>query len=513
MERRDFIKNFGIAAVGAPLMIKGIQAQAMSSFINIPPEAEGRVLVLVRLNGGNDGLNSVIPIDQYANLTLQRNNIIIPENRILSVTDEIGFHPSMSGMKNLFDNGNLGILQNVGYPEQNRSHFRSMDIWSSGLIDAPATSGWLGRKLQTDFPEFPDNFPNEDYPHPFAISMGYQVSSTCQGTQSNFSHTVDDPNQVFNLGQGNFIDDGSCHANHLEFINNLINQTNKYGEDINTAANAGNTMSNLYDDENELAMHLQNVARLISGGLETSIYIVSLDGFDTHGNQAEQGDATTGTHADLMKTVSDAVNAFQDDLKLLGLEERVLGMSFSEFGRQIASNASYGTDHGDAGPMFFFGSCVNFDVMGSNPTIESTIQNQKGIDMEYDFRDVYASILKDWFGIPTTEIQPLFEHEITYLDIISCRLNATEEIETPESALLFPNPAYNNSTLQFHTESEWVKIQLFDLSGAELQVITDKFLDAGKHNVSIDLSELSFGIYLVVIQKESGTIEKKLQKM
>lgn len=513
MERRDFIKNFGIAAIGTPLLLKSMQVQAMSSFLNIPPEAEGRVLVLVRLNGGNDGLNTVIPIDQYANLNIQRNNIIIPENNILDITDEIGFHPSMSGMKSMFDDGKLGIIQNVGYPEQNRSHFRSMDIWSSGLIDAPATSGWLGRKLQTDFPEFPTDFPNEGYPHPFAISMGNTVSSTCQGTSSNFSHTVDDPTQVFDFNQGDFIDDGSCHSDHLEFINNLINQTNQYGAEINIAANAGNTLSSLYDSENELAMHLQNVARLISGGLETSLYIVNLNGFDTHGNQTETGDTTTGTHAELMQTVSDAIHAFQDDLKLLELQDRVLGMSFSEFGRQIASNASMGTDHGDAGPMFFFGSCLNFDIKGENPTIDSTIVGQKGIEMEYDFRDVYASILKDWFGIPTTEIQPLFEHNINYLDIISCKLNSSEEIESEVSALLFPNPAYNKSTLRLSTENEWVKIAVFDIKGSESMVALDKNLNAGSHDISIDISELTFGLYIISVQKESGNFELKLQKM
>lgn len=514
MKRRDFIKNMGMAAVGAPLLLSDFQVQAMSSFLNIDSAAEGRVLVLIRLNGGNDGLNTVIPIDQYANLVIQRNNVIIPESSILSVTDDIGFHPNMGGMQNMFNSGTLGIIQNVGYPEQNRSHFRSMDIWSSGLIDAPATTGWMGRKLQTDYPTFPEDYPNTNNPHPFAISMGNGVSSTCQGTKSNFSHTVNDPTEVFNLGQGDFIHDGSCHSEHLEYINLLINQTNEYGAEINDAASAGNTISAQYDNENELAVHLRNVAKLISGGLETKIYVLNVNGFDTHATQVDIGDSTTGDHADLMKTVSDAISAFQDDLKLLGIEDRVLGMSFSEFGRQIASNASYGTDHGDAAPLFLFGSCLDFTVKGNNPTVSDTITNQAGVPMETDFRDVYASVLKDWFGIPTSEIQPLFEHTITYQDIIKYKISAIgDEQNTNEQTLIYPNPAYNNTTVRFNSDSEWVKVSVLDLNGEELMTPVDKQLRAGLHDLPFNVSDLKRGQYILRIQKSSGQIESKLQKM
>lgn len=514
MKRRDFIKKMGLAAVGTPLLLKDLQVQAMNSFLNIADEARDRVLVLIRLNGGNDGLNSVIPIDQYANLERQRSNIIIPENDILGVTDTIGFHPVMNGMQRLYQDGKLGIIQSVGYPEQNRSHFRSMDIWTSGLIDSPARSGWLGRKLQVDYPTYPEEYPSEDHPHPFAISMGSNVSATCQGTVSNYSHTVNDPTQQFNLNQGDFIDDGSCHSEHLAFINNLINQTNLYGAEINDAASAGSSLSTLYDANNELAGHLRNVAKLISGGLETKIYVLNINGFDTHAGQVESNDPTIGDHANLMKEVSDAIEAFQDDLRLLNLEDRVIGMSFSEFGRQIASNASYGTDHGDAAPIFMFGTCLDFSVKGDNPTIGSQITNQAGVPMQYDFRDIYATILKDWFGIPQNEIQPLFEHDITYHELISCAITSVnDKAEQASKVTIFPNPGYNVSTLRFVSENEWVKVSVLSMQQEELLTPIDRQMSAGAHDVQMDISSLKSGQYIVLIKKNSGQMESRLTKM
>jgi len=513
MERRKFIKNLGVASIGVPLVLHGFQAQAMTSMLNVSPQAEDRVLILVRLNGGNDGLNTVIPTSNYANLNIQRPNIIVPESSILDLNGEIGLHPVLTGMQEMFQEGKLGIVHSVGYPEQNRSHFRSKDIWSSGLIEAPATSGWLGRKLQSDYATYPVDFPSEDEPHPFAINMGRGVSQTCQGSKANFSHTVKDPTKVFDLSQGDFVHDGSCNSNQLEYINELINQTNLYGAEINKADVAGSTLSQKYDENNELAVQFRNVAKLISGGLQTNIYILNVNGFDTHGSQVDDLDTTAGEHADLLKAVSDGISAFQDDLKLLNLEDRVIGMTFSEFGRQIASNASYGTDHGDAAPLMMFGSCLDFTVYGNTPDISNTIVKQDAVPLQVDFRDVYASVLKDWFGVPTSEIQALFEQSINYHSLISCKVDLGLEEELEFVALnVFPNPIYDKTTIQFACQSEWVKITFFDVMGEEVKTVVDKNLIKGSHDIVIDVSELNSGFYLVSIQKESGSLTSKVQK-
>jgi uncharacterized protein (DUF1501 family) len=352
MKRRNFVKNISLASLATPFVLKGINYQAIQNkLFGYSKNAEDRVLVMIRLNGGNDGLNTVIPLDAYDNLAIHRPNVILPQNSILQTTSTIGLHPAMSGMNNMFQDGKLCIIQNVGYPEQNRSHFRSMDIWSTGSLDQNETKGWLGRKFDSDYPNYPNDYPNANYPDPFAISMGYEVSSTCQGLMANFSHAVSDPFTNFTLYNSNEVSDGSYFGSHLEYISVLVAQTNAYVDQITAAANAGNTLSTMYDDNNPIAVQLRQVAQMISGGLKTKVYILNINGFDTHNAQVVASDKTTGDHANLLKTLSDAVAAFQDDISLLGIEKRVAGMTFSEFGRQIASYGSDGTDHGDAGPM------------------------------------------------------------------------------------------------------------------------------------------------------------------
>ncbi len=505
----------GLATVGTSFMLSDLKVQAMGGqLFNISSSAEGRILVIIRLNGGNDGLNTVIPIDQYANLSIQRSNILIPENDALKLTNEVGLHPVMTGIQNMYNDGVFGIIQNVGYPDQNRSHFRSMDIWSSGLIDAPASTGWLGRSFEIEHDLFPQGYPNTEYPDPFAISMGYDVSHTCQGVISNFSHAVNDPFATYNLPGGMPVSDGSYNGDHLEYLGVVMSQANSYGSQINAAAAAGSTKSTMYDSDNPLAMQLQNVARLISGGLKTAVYILNIDGFDTHGRQVEVSDSKLGTHTELLRTLSDAVTAFQDDVKLLGLDDRVLGMTFSEFGRQIASNASHGTDHGDAAPLFFFGNCLDFTIRGANPSIGNTVVKQAGLPMEFDFRDVYASVLKDWFGVEPIEIEALFEHNINYMSIIdsNCALGVDEDLERSE-VKVYPNPAFDKTKVKLMSEGEWIQVTLLDAGGRELMRVLDKPLLPGRHEIPVDIQELSSGEYLFMVRKNSGDFRVKLVKL
>ena len=515
MKRRNFVKNMALASAGTPILLNEMKLQSIGKkLFNVSAAADDRVLVIIRLNGGNDGLNTVIPIDQYANLTIQRNNVLVPEASILPLTAETGLHPVMTGMQGMYNSGKLGVIQNVGYPVQNRSHFRSMDIWSSGLIDTNATTGWLGRDFDNHYPNYPADYPSVQYPDPFAISMGYEVSSTCQGLMGNFSHSVNNPFDVYNLNSSGVLDDGTYYGSHMDYLATLIDQANAFGAQINTAANAGNTLSTLYDPNNPLAVQLQYVAQMISGGLQSKVYILNINEFDTHSSQVSPTDTTQGLHADLIKRLSDAVAAFQDDLGLLGLEDRVAGMTFSEFGRQVASNASLGTDHGDAAPMFLFGTCLDFGLMGPNPVIGNAIIPQEGVPMQIDFRDMYASILKDWFGVPTAEIQPLFEHTVTYYSLLgACSVGIDENELATNTAMIYPNPSFGNSTVRFVADNEWVKIDVYDLQMKKVAAVFDGNLPQGKHDIPMELKELKAGEYFVKIQKESGVVTTKLLKV
>jgi len=515
MKRRSFIKNLSLASLSLPFISNGFGMQAITKkLFGSSKNAEDRVLIIIRLNGGNDGLNMIIPIDQYDNLMIQRPNIILPQNQILSLTNSVGIHPIMTGMKTMFDQGKLTVVQNVGYPEQNRSHFRSSDIWTSGSLDINQTSGWMGRYFESEQANFPEDYPNIDFPDPFAISLGSELSTTCQGLMGNFSHAVSDPFNAANLLETSVENDGTYYGSQIEYIATMLNQTNEYGNQISVASNSGNSLSTLYDPTNSIAVQLKYIAQMISGGLKTKVYILNINGFDTHDSQVLQTNTTQGEHADLLKKLSDAIAAFQNDLQLLGLEERVAGMTFSEFGRQVASNGSFGTDHGDAAPLFLFGKCVNSGIIGPNPQINNQIDGQSGVEMEIDFRDVYASILKDWFEVPVSSIQNLFEHNITFINVLSgCTLGLSEDESLDLKNIVFPNPTPSNCTLKITTLNERVSVYIYSINGQMIKEIGSKDLSEGTHLIPCETSELPAGNYLIQVIKNSGALSLKLQKI
>lgn len=421
ISRRDFIKSSALASI--PLMLSGFPLFATKkSTAQFSCNDNDKILVLVQLQGGNDGLATIYDANQHANLQAVRSNIILPETSIINFHNEYGFHSAMQGMKDVWDIDCLGIIQNVGYPNQNRSHFRSMDIWNSASSTEDFVStGWIGRFYDLNHAAYPNGYPNTDNPHPFALTMGKIVSETCQGVNANYSLSLLDP---FNPGTALVSAEGNipanCFGDALSFINNTVSQTNAFASVISNAANAGNNLSTKWNSlQTELAEKLKNVARLISGGLKTKIYVVQLGGFDTHDNQVVDGATTTGIHGELLRELSDAICAFQDDLNLLNVNDRVIGMTYSEFGRRIRSNAALGTDHGTAAPLFLFGSCIANQVLGDHPEIDPQVGTEEGVAMQYDFRDIYATILKNWLGLndsdvgnvlhPNVQILPLFK--------------------------------------------------------------------------------------------------------
>lgn len=516
MKRRSFLKNGALASLSLPFVQNGFSMQAIAKqLFEVPKSAEDKVLILIRMNGGNDGLNMVFPRDQYAELVVQRSNILVPENQILPLTTDVGLHPKMAGMQTLFNEEKLSVIQNVGYPEPNRSHFRSMDIWTTGALDINQTSGWLGRYFDSQYPNFPDAYPNVDYPDPFAISMGSELSTTCQGLMGNFSHAVSDPFNSSNLLLTSVTNDGTYYGGQIEYISTLINQTNEYGQQISSAASAGNSLSGMYDPLNPLAVQLKYIAQMISGGLKTKVYILNVNGFDTHDAQVDQNDVKEGVHANLLKRISDAVRAFQHDLQLLGLEQRVAGLTFSEFGRQIASNGSMGTDHGDAAPILLFGACVSNGVVGANPQIPNQVNNQAGLTMQIDFRDIYASLLKDWFEVDAQVIQGLFEQNITYYDLLQGCTNSIAEKPTMQQPqpLVYPNPSLGQHHLKFFSMNEFVEVFLIDQSGKILQKSFEGQLNDGQQILSFEINMLKAGSYFYLLKSGSRQELVSFQKL
>ena len=517
MKRRNFLHTTG-AALSIPVLLNGLPLSAVgrSSFFPSFNDDSDRVLVLVQMNGGNDGLSMIIPRDQYSELFNARSNVLIPENSILPVTDEVGFHPVMTGLRSLYDEGHVGIVQSVGYPNQNRSHFRSSDIWFTGSPpDEFWNTGWLGRYLDTEVVDYPEGYPNADNPDPFAITIGNVVSETCQGAVANYALTIRDPFSLSPLFEGSPTDvPESPYGEELAFLRTSIAQTNAYGEVVTAAAEKAKNMAE-YPDTN-LGEQLKTVALLIAGGLRTKVYVVNIGGFDTHANQVMDGDKTLGEHAELLQNLSEAIAAFQKDINLLGLQERVAGMTFSEFGRQIASNESFGTDHGTAAPLILFGSCVTPVITGENPDIPAQVDRGEGVPMQIDFRDVYGSLLVDWFGVSQEDIKNLFYSGFSYMPLMTgCKPVSTKPELLSEDLLLsnYPNPFPTQTTIKFQNPGGHVRLSIYNAMGSELHVLVNKRLDAGEHQFRFDGSHLPAGNYYYRLQVEGMFQTKRMIKI
>lgn len=517
MKRRDFIKLSSVVTIPVFFNGFGLKAIARKPVPSIN-EYNDKVLVLIQMDGGNDTLNTVIPLDQYSNLSSVRSNILIPENKVLKYNDKVGFHPYMASLKEVMDEGQLNIVRAVGYPNQNRSHFRSTDIWMSGsAADVQKTTGWMGSYFSLEHADYPDGYPNDDINFPFAISMGSTASQTCQGSFGNYSIAVSDATQAGELFEGEWeTTPDNCFGDQLSFVRDTVRQSNEYSDIVSEAYSKGTNMSQKYSDDNKLASNLKDVARLISGGLKTKVYVVRLGGFDTHSAQVDAVDTEKGKHGELLATLSTAIGAFQDDLNLMNLDKRVIGMTFSEFGRRIKSNASFGTDHGTAVDMFVFGSCVNPVIIGENPEISDNVDNKEAVPMQFDYRSVYGSLLIDWFEAKESEVKSILYEDFHKISIVAgCESTANEDL-LPENDIEFtisPNPVYSSTTISFLSNGEQSIISLFDELGSELKVIMRTTLPQGKQTFSFDVSYLSSGVYFIRLVNSTNQITRRFVKI
>ena len=509
MKRRKFLQSSSLS-LGVPMMLNGIGLSTItkSKLFNTINFENDRVLVLINLVGGNDGLSTLIPMDSFDQLANYRPNIYLPENTLLDLGDSMALHPSLTGVKSMYDDAKVNFIHDVGYPDQNRSHFRSSDIWTSGSpSNENWTSGWLGRFFDQKVPGFPEGYPNTDFPDPIAISLGSTVSNTCQGAITNFSLVVNDPFELSDLSSGGdtFVPD-NYYGDELQFLRTSVQQTNQYSEIIVDAANSG---ANMVDyPETRLGEQMKHIARLISGGLQTKVYVANLGGFDTHADQVQEGDTTTGDHANLMQQVGDAMKAFQDDIGSLGLSDRVVGMTFSEFGRQIISNDSLGTDHGNAAPLIVFGNCVNPGFMGEVTPIGPDVESKEGVPYQFDFRDVYGSILMDWFEVDESEVQSLLYSDFSYMPILNpCTPTSLDILPEAKNGLnlnCFPNPTKGPMQISFDSLDEQISARILDMSGRQVRTIFDRRLTKGAHQFSYDVSDLLAGAYLLRLETDKG---------
>jgi uncharacterized protein (DUF1501 family) len=522
MKRRNFLRTAGTTAALTPLVYNGFSINPLSSnsvFSQIAASAtiNGRVMVFIELAGGNDGINTLIPLDQYASLANHRSHLLIPENKVLQLdgTNATGLHPSMTGLQQLYNEGLMSIVQNVGYPQQDYSHFRSMDIWMTGSdSNEYLGTGWLGRTLEGEYPGFPQGYPNADFPDPLAIQIGSITPIAFMGTSYPMGMAISSADEFYD-----FVNDftepapAGYYGDELEYIRLVMNQSQQYYESLKTAAENSFNLSNKYPETN-LANQLRIVARLINGGLQTPVYVVSLGGFDTHSEQVDPMDVdpSVGFHAALLKNLSDSIYAFQDDLQLMGVDDKVCGMTFSEFGRTIGENGSFGTDHGAAAPLMVFGKNVNPGLIGDNPEIPTVIQSSQDLPMVHDFRQVYASVLQDWFGIE--DWQGILQDSFDILPIFKGATPTDEAIgqgsSDPFQVTNYPNPVSTSTTIAFSSPGAFVTINLMDAQGRHILKIAEGQYPVGFHRIVFDRSSLNSGTYFYQVKLNGIAVTKKM---
>lgn len=434
MQRRRFLKQ--IAALGAaPILLNGVPVRVMANSMASQltcSEVNERVLVVIQLHGANDGLNTAVPLNHYSTYSTIRPNISLPTTGLrplitldstLPSNQQVGLNADMTAFKSLYDSGKLSLVQNAGYANNNRSHFKAKDDWLSGSDSLTQyNSGWMARFLDTQYPGYPSQYPNAFMQDPIGLELGSTAVSLSfhrnQGGSIGLA-MKGDPSGFYSLvssvgGPAPTTVPATHFGNKLQHVINVEASTNAYAQRIdnvylNGSNAAGVTYPSTYHtaggpkNNNELAPQLKTVARLISGGIKTKIFWVRLTGFDNHVNQTGSTDPTYGVHATLLYHLSEAVKAFQDDLAAQGLEDRVLTVTFSEFGRRATENGSVGTDHGTYAPMFVIGKHAKAGVLGTNPDLTNLAGNDLST-LEHDYRRIFTTVMQDWLGADSSAI-------------------------------------------------------------------------------------------------------------
>ena len=544
MKRRKFIKLTSTASAAGLLPI---QLNTSFKFLNTLTNCDlsNRKIVLVDLAGGNDGLNTLIPLNVYSDYVNMRPtthvasaaalNLNLIDSSLQGTNQDLALHPIMTGMFDLFNQDQLRILQSVGYDSINKSHFASIDIYNTGNDgnnwNNGNNSGWMGRFMENHYSDLmPVNYP-----------MGIQIGSP--NTSLGF-HGVNEHGLAMNLtGQdsdnfysvlsglsGEYPTDfpDSHYGTELQYIVDTDASSNVYAQAISSSFNNGSNFLGSNYPDTDLADQLKTVARLMRGGIETKIYLVKLGGFDTHANQVQGAGDLQGRHYNLLDELSTAVEAFMRDLNSDSLAEDVVGITISEFGRKAKENGSLGTDHGKVAPVFIFGQPVQSGISGVNVDLnEATEDNDFQIDtVQFDYRQSLATLMQDFLGSDSNTINSTFMDNITnasfadqkiqnllkagYIVPESCYAESLgiQNLDSDEW-MVYPNPFKNHFNVKGLSTSPNLSTSflLVNQFGQRIHGGYLKFIDG---NARVNLPNLNTGIYILTLKNSFKTQSFKL---
>ncbi len=546
MKRRHFIRNMaygsaaGVTLGGIPLNMLA----ANSGLVQLAAESTNdKVLVFIQLHGGNDGLNTLIPISQYSDYYNLRPNIAIKPSGTRSYIEvddtveesaRIGLHPDMLPFKEMYDQDKVAIIQNVGYPDMNLSHFRGRDVVFMGGDESgnnSYNSGWMGRYLDNIYPGYPESYPSESMLDPIGIELSGTLSLAFHRENGiPIGLNIGSPEQFYQLissvGVNPPIAFPESHAgDELKYIMEFEKKSNQYAGRLKDVYNAASESTVEYRNgypyaspgtANNLASQLKLIARLLAGGVKTKIFLCRIGGFDTHGEQVETYDSSLGKHAGLLYNMSTAIQDFYSDLNDRGIEEKVLSLSFTEFGRRAYSNDSYGTDHGTATPVFVFGTQLNSGIYGSNPGLKPEDLHHGNLVYNIDYRQIYTSIIQDWFeGDNEALIKTGFNEWVnTKLPIVATTGTPSYTPgQNPTSLHLYPNPVQDLVHIQYNLEFRGpVTLHIIDGAGRKVTSVKQQGV-FGPNTLTWNVSDLKEGLYHLQMVHKGKQIHTRFLKL
>lgn len=480
--RRSFLQNLGIVG-GTGLALGGFSINALANNSLLPLTLNGaeddRILVLIRLNGGNDGLNTIVPLYQYSKYQSERPNIALENNDMIGLNNDFGMNKSLEGLMSLWNQGAMKVVNTVGYEDHNLSHFRSTDIWSSGSdSNVVENSGWLGRYILDQDPDILTDPPKV----PAAIKIGGSgIIAFNNADQVDLSVNFVLPEDLSRFAQvGSLYDvanlpDTCYYGEQVGFLRSMANSTLSYAETLKNAYDTGQNAVNY--SNNILSRQLAIIAKLIKGGLKTKLYLVTLNGFDTHADQLNG-------HNLLLSYLGSAVDEFYRDLETADRAKDVLSMTFSEFGRRVNQNASRGTDHGTAAPLLLFGPGLNGnDILGDNPNLNDLDRNGN-LKYSVDFRSIYASILESWLCLDPVSVDAVLGQNFERLDLgLECSgVVSTDNQFEQKFKHYWTSGSQGETSINYElSRPAEVSVEVFTLLGQSLGVIKSGYHLPGEH--------------------------------
>ena len=480
--RRSFIQALGLVG-GGSMMLGGtpLMASKPSPLSKAIAAAEtDRVLIIIRLKGGNDGLNTIVPVNQYDAYANARPTVRIMENNLIRLDDNYSMPNFMGDLEAMWGDGEMKAIHGVGYPDQSLSHFRGTDIIASAISNAEEETGWLGRYFQDVYPDFRDNPP--EMPAAIEINNG---DLTFDGDDDiNYAFSLANPNQLEAIANSGVLYslpnlENCTYAEQLTYLRTVANSTAKYSGVIHEAYN--NALNSVAYADDILSRQMAIVARLIKGQLGTKIYMVSLGGFDTHGDQIVN-------HAQLMTTVSSAVKNFYDDLKISEIDGDVLTMTVSEFGRRVAQNGSSGTDHGTASSVLMFGKGLNGNGFVSEHPSLTDLDRSGNLNFTTDFRSIYATVLSQWLCVDQDLVNTAVGGQYENLDLGFLCGEAPIDNSNNLDDSIYHTAIYDEDDVFVRyvaPTAMHVDIKLYNMLGQSLGTLQNEMVLDGQHDINV----------------------------